>query len=237
MNQHVNDFTETLQGYYNSMSSYKAMSREEEAALFEEYKAGSIKARDKIIKANLKFAFSIAKKYSGRGVPMEDLVSEANLGLIHAVEKFNPGMGFKFISYAVWWVRKYISDAIASSGKDMKDENVLDDDTETYKRGPLSDPEDDKVKVKETIQDSSLNSDDDEENKSFTVSLMEVLDHNERIAITRLYGMQGKEYTLREVSKEMGVSIERVRQIKKNAISKMRINALTSGSKFDKFFV
>ena len=238
INQYVNDFTESLQVYHNSLKKYAPFTKEEEVELFRQYKNGSMAAKDKIVKANLKFAFSIAKKYSGRGVSMEDLVSEANYGLLHAIDKYDPDMGNKFISYAVWWIRRYVSLAVLNESNKMKDDSILEADMSNGKAGLLEDPEDEKVKVKEACMEDVVEGDDEnDENVRFTVSLMEALDIKEKHVISKLFGVGGhKECPLRELSKEMGISIERVRQIKKNAIGKMRINALSSDKKYSKFF-
>lgn len=239
MNQHVNDFTELLQEYKNNLKGYKALSKEDEFELFKQYKSGSLAARDKIIKANLKFAFSVAKKYSGRGVAMEDLVSEANLGLLHAIDKYDPSLGYKFFSYAVWWIKRYVMESVNKKSNMMKDENVLDEDVNTKKCGPLADPEDERVTLVEACMEDVTEDEELEEmeNKRMTVSLMKALDKKETHVIKKLYGMDGSsEAPLRELSKEMGISIERVRQIKKSAIGKMRISAMTDSSKYARFF-
>lgn len=237
MGQHVNDFTESLQSYYCNLRRYKTLTREEECKLFKEYKAGSEVAKNKIIKANLKFAFSIAKKYSGRGVAMEDLVSEANLGLMHAMEKYDFQLGNKFISYAVWWIKRYIMDAIKKESSIMKDDDILDADMDNGRCDSLVDPEDEKVTYGETFSDGVADELEEDDSKAFTVVLMKVLDDKEKLVISKLYGMGNtKESPLRELSKEMGVSIERVRQIKQSAIDKMRISALSDAERYEKFF-
>ena len=77
-------------------------------------------ARDELIRANLRFAFSVAKKYQNRGLPLEDLVSEANAGLCRAADKYDPDVGVNFISYAVWWIRQAIFSAITTKGRSVR---------------------------------------------------------------------------------------------------------------------
>lgn len=77
-------------------------------------------ARDQLIRANLRFAYSVAKKYQNRGLPLEDLISEANAGLCRAADKYDPNVGVNFISYAVWWIRQSIFAAITSKGRSVR---------------------------------------------------------------------------------------------------------------------
>ena len=77
-------------------------------------------ARAELINANLRFAFSIAKKYQHRGLPLEDLVGEANAGLCRAADKYDPGVGVNFISYAVWWIRQALHASITTKGRTVR---------------------------------------------------------------------------------------------------------------------
>jgi RNA polymerase primary sigma factor len=77
-------------------------------------------AREKLIEANLRFAFSVAKKYQNRGLDLEDLISEANAGLVRAADKYDPNVGVNFISYAVWWIRQAVFAAIATHGRAIR---------------------------------------------------------------------------------------------------------------------
>ena len=112
MNQYANDFTHTVRVYYDDLKNKKPLTRAKEKRLIRLSKRGDTKARNELLEANLKFVFDVAKKYSGRGVSMGDLISEGNLGLIKAIEKFDDNNDVKFISYAVWWIRHSILNAI-----------------------------------------------------------------------------------------------------------------------------
>ena len=94
--------------YLNQINKIPLLTKEEEQQLTKKIKAGDEEAKDKIIKANLRFVVSIAKKYQTSGVSLLDLINEGNLGLIKATEKFDPDRGYNFISYAVWWIRQAI---------------------------------------------------------------------------------------------------------------------------------
>lgn len=101
-------------------SKYQPLYPDEEASLARKIRKGDNKAKDKLIKANLRFVISVAKQYQHRGVPFADLVSEGCLGLIKAAELFDDTYGFKFISYAVWWVRQSIMYAINEQSRTVK---------------------------------------------------------------------------------------------------------------------
>jgi len=100
--------TPNISRYFSDVNKIKSISPEEEARLAVLAKQGDQKAKEKIIKSNLKFAISVAKFYANNSCPLEDLISEANKGLVEAIESFDPTTGFKFISYAVWHIKKNI---------------------------------------------------------------------------------------------------------------------------------
>jgi RNA polymerase primary sigma factor len=89
----------------------------EEQELARRIKEGNLEARDKLVRANLRFVVSVAKQYQNQGLPLADLINEGNIGLITAAERFDGTKGFKFISYAVWWVRQAILQALAEQSR------------------------------------------------------------------------------------------------------------------------
>lgn len=95
--------------YFNEVSSRRVLTIEEEQELTLKMVAGDEAAREKIIEANLRFVVSVAKAYAGAGLPIEDIISAGNYGLVEASKKFDPNRGFKFISFAVWYIRKEIN--------------------------------------------------------------------------------------------------------------------------------
>lgn len=101
-----------LSMYFNEIRRIPMMTREEEEKTAREAAAGSKSAREKLVNANLRFVISVAKKYQGLGMPLEDLISEGNIGLLNAVDRFDVDKGFHFISYAVWWIRQAIMSAL-----------------------------------------------------------------------------------------------------------------------------
>ena len=104
---------EALSSYLKKISEYPVLSREEEIELARRAKKGDREALRKLIESNLRFVVSVANKYKGYGVPLMDLINEGNLGLIQAAERFDPDRGVKFISYAVWWIKQAIMQALA----------------------------------------------------------------------------------------------------------------------------
>lgn len=106
-----------LEKYLNDISKLEMISAEEEVALTKQIKEGDKEALDKLTTANLRFVVSVAKQYQNQGLSLADLINEGNLGLIKAAKKFDETKGFKFISYAVWWIRQSILQAIMEQSR------------------------------------------------------------------------------------------------------------------------
>jgi len=106
--------------YLKDIKNLPLLTAEEEISLAKRIKKGDKLARAKMIQSNLRLVINIAKRYSGLGVSILDLIEEGNLGLMKAVEKFNPKKGYRFSTYAAWWIRQYISRSIANQGKTVR---------------------------------------------------------------------------------------------------------------------
>ncbi|HOF84647.1 MAG TPA: RNA polymerase sigma factor RpoD/SigA [Treponemataceae bacterium] len=106
-----------LSTYLKEINKIPLLSREEEYDLAIKAVAGDKDAQDKLIKANLRFVVNVAKKYQNQGLPLMDLVSEGNIGLMNAVERFDATKGYHFISYAVWWIRQAILKAVCEKSR------------------------------------------------------------------------------------------------------------------------
>ena len=111
--QNLHDEESTLRLYFDDIAESTPLSREREVELDEKIKNGDMRARDEMIRANLRFVVDVAKKYQNRGLSLSDLISAGNLGLITAADRFDGTKGYKFISYAVWWIRQSILQTLA----------------------------------------------------------------------------------------------------------------------------
>ena len=102
-----------LQAYFNDIAKSKPLLREQEIELASRIREGDSSAREELAQANLLFVISVAMKYKNRGLTLAELISAGNMGLMTAVDRFDPARGYKFISYAVWWIRQAIMQALA----------------------------------------------------------------------------------------------------------------------------
>ncbi len=110
----------TLSLYIREIAKTPLLTREEEVALAERVMAGDMEARTKMINANLRLVVKIAKDYSGYGLPLSDLISEGNIGLMTAVDRYDPDKGAKLSSYASWWIKQSVKRALANQGKTIR---------------------------------------------------------------------------------------------------------------------
>ena len=109
-----------LSMYLKDINKIPLLTREEEVELCKKAKKGDKAAKDKIIKANLRFVVKVAKKYQNHGLDLTDLISEGNIGLMTAIEKFEPSRGYHFISYAVWWINQSILKALSEKSRAIR---------------------------------------------------------------------------------------------------------------------
>jgi RNA polymerase primary sigma factor len=258
----------SLDQYLKDISAYPLISRDEEAALARRIREDDQEALDKLVRSNLRFVVSVAKKYQNQGVSLSDLINEGNLGLIRAAHKFDETKGIKFISYAVWWIRQAILQALAEQsrivrvplnragtlhrigkraaallqelgreathaeiahGMDITEEEVAKTMSISQATlsldAPMAPGEDNKLL--DYLPDT-INPTPDEQIfvKALTESIEEALSHlKERESkILRLYfGLDGNEpMTLEEIGALLGITRERVRQIKEKALSRLR---------------
>lgn len=120
-NQYFDDVSDdSVRLYLREIGKIPLLNAEEELALAQKVVAGDKRAKDKMAEANMRLVVSIAKRYSGRGLDFLDLIQEGNTGLLRAVEKFDPDKGFKFSTYATWWIRQAITRAIADQARTIR---------------------------------------------------------------------------------------------------------------------
>jgi RNA polymerase primary sigma factor len=111
---------ELLARYLSHIGRGDLLTHQEEIELSNAAKAGDARARQRLIEKNLRLVVSVAKKYRGYGLPFEDLIQEGNIGLMKAVEKFDPDRGFRFSTYATWWIRQAVQRAVADKGRTIR---------------------------------------------------------------------------------------------------------------------
>ena len=115
--QVTNRDTASLEKYLQEIGKVDLITADEEVALAQKIKQGDRRALEKLTKANLRFVVSVSKQYQNQGLSLQDLINEGNLGLIKAAQRFDETRGFKFISYAVWWIRQSIMQALAEQSR------------------------------------------------------------------------------------------------------------------------
>jgi RNA polymerase primary sigma factor len=260
---------ELLPDYFARIDKGKLLSHQEEIDLSKRAKAGDKKARQRLIEKNLRLVISVAKRYRGMGLPFEDLIQEGNIGLMKAVEKFDPDRGWRFSTYATWWVRQAVQRAVADKGRTIRVPVHMSEKirkmARTYNElsGELErEPTDEEVaerlgwaaeevrNVKDAMPDATslnrpLGSEEEgselgelieDERASDTAgevmremetdglqSAIERLPERHRHVLVRRYGLDEQNpATLAELSEELKISRERVRQLQRETERMLR---------------
>jgi RNA polymerase primary sigma factor len=253
-----------IPGYFAHIDKGKLLTHAEEIDLSKGAKAGDKGARQRLIEKNLRLVVSVAKKYRGMGLPFEDLIQEGNIGLMKAVEKFDSDRGWRFSTYATWWVRQAVQRAVADKGRTIRVPVHMGDKIRKMARAynELSakmerEPTDEEVAerlgwaaeqvrdVKGAMPDATsfnqpLTSDSDateiseliEDERASEVAgtvigemeldwlaeAVERLPERHRYVLIKRYGLGDEETaTLAQLSEELGISRERVRQVQREA--------------------
>ena len=266
INPSVTARTQTVENYLRDLGKLEMVTPEEETELAVRIQAGDDAAFKRLVEANLRFVVSVAKQYQNRGLDLLDLVNEGNIGLMKAALKFDPTRGFKFISYAVWWIRQQILQALSDQGRLIRlplnqvgilnkigraraeflqdnerepsdaelaalveispeklGEAVLGDVKEWSLDNPLG--EDQSETLIDILPDGDSPSADRELDKESLCKdiemVMRVLNERERRVLSLSFGLGGPAMTLEEISEDMDLTRERVRQLKVKAIHKL----------------
>ena len=261
------DLSGSIEAYWRDIQHFQPLSRQRETELVVKARAGDERAMHQMVEANLRFVVSIAKEYNGRGLSFVELISEGNVGLIEAVKRFDETRGFKFITYAVWWIRQAILKALAEQGKIARPPMSQINDLQKVEKesGVLAQklgraPTFEEIAARVDIsvertrnamevgqQDVSLDapafldeetslvqvfaSDEpgvderfaDSEMRTTVASCLEVLDSREAQIVRAYFGLDDSEpLTLEEIGDALGVTRERVRQLRNRALEKMK---------------
>lgn len=266
--QVTNRDTPSLDKYLQEIGKVDLITPEEEVLLARKIKAGDRAALGKLVKANLRFVVSVAKQYQNQGMTLPDLINEGNLGLIKAAQRFDETRGFKFISYAVWWIRQAILQALAEQarivrlpvnkiGSINKINRVFARLEQEYEREPSAQEIADVLElapdeVKEVLRtngrtvsmDAPISSEEDNSmydviqsdetpspdkqliNESLAYEIeraLSTLSPRESKVIKLYFGIGMKHpLTLEEIGEELGLTRERVRQIKEKALKRIQ---------------
>ncbi len=125
---------DSIRAYLKDVRPIALLTAEEEVELARKIQKGSKDARDKMIRANLRLVISIAKRYTNLGIPLSDLIEEGNIGLMRSVDKFDPEKGYRFSTYAAWWIKQGISRAIIDQGKMIRVPVYMNEEIVRYKK-------------------------------------------------------------------------------------------------------
>lgn len=250
-----------MEVYLQEIDNFEILNSEAQSKMAVLAKAGDAKAKEKLIRSNLRFVVSLAKQYQGQGMPLEDLISEGNLGLIKSIEKFDPTKGHKFLTYAGWWIRQSIMSALNEQnrevrlpvnrinllGQERKVETMLQqklhrnptieevltemnvEEIELVKQISFSytidDPED--RSMLESIENIHSPRPDESlireaEKKELEMALKKI-NTREREILKMCFGI-GYEYayTLEEIGEKLGLTRERIRQLREKALKQLR---------------
>jgi RNA polymerase primary sigma factor len=245
---------DSLQAYLKKIEKIPLLTREEEVDLATRAQAGDQEGLDKLIRSNLRYVVSVARKYIGCGLSLADLINEGNIGLIQAAKRFDPTRGVKFITYAVWWIRQAIMHALAEQGGTvrlpLKQMGTLHKIAESYRQyihrtgvepssteigKELDLPPEGEVSHLDLLQSKTLPSVEETYIKStLTEEINELLSQipaREQQILRLRFGFDDEPKTLEEIGKMLGLSRERVRQIEKRAKDLLRAKAKTKALK------
>lgn len=222
------EITENLKVYFNSLKNTKSLTKKEEHELLRQYRyENNLSARDKLITCNLRYACKLASAYRNRGVCYSELISEANDGLIEAIDKFDLSKDVKIISYSKWWIMQKMQLAIEKKHRMPYSEIPEEKDTPFSKEDDITANEKPQFTKDDTFLIDAEVEEKEQDKNSFLNEILKVLNSRELDMINMYYGRcDYKEFTLDEISEKYNITKERVRQIIETAMKKLRSKAL-----------
>jgi RNA polymerase primary sigma factor len=246
MKSYISEKTDVITKYFKDVNKYELLSSEEEILIAERITNGDESAINELINANLKFVVSVAKEYQGLGLPLADLINEGNVGLIKAAKRFDPTKGFKFISYAVHWIRQSIMQSLNDNSRMIRlPSNIINKILQINKQNKENIEEvyptcvslNNKIGEYSGFELSDMIEDENTDNldvleyeterlKKTLNKTLECLTNKERGIIECYFGLNtGTEpMTLEAIGDRYDLTKERIRQIKEKAIRCLRHN-------------
>jgi RNA polymerase sigma factor, sigma-70 family len=217
--------------YIEEIVHEQLLSDKEEQELAEKIKIGDAMALEKLTKANLKFVVSLAHQYRNRGLGEDDLISEGNIGMMYAAQRFDGKKGVRFVVFAAPYIRKAMEEAIKEQSTLYKLPKNEKNKYEKIRSRALSIDQpvpvgsNNNFTLQHILENENAKQTDDLLNQDILSNEiqkgLDVLDEREKRIITYIYGLTGSHYTMAEIAEEMGLKRERVRQIRDKALRKL----------------
>lgn len=212
-----------LNKYLDEIGQESLLSEDEERNLSVRIQRGDERALNKLIETNLRFVVAIARQYQGQGLPMEDLISEGNLGLMKAAGKYDGARGLRFVNYAVVIIRQQIERALKKESAEHRVENNRDGQTRSVD-APLGSKNN--VSLLSVLVNANSPMADERVYSSTTEAAVEkalgALNERESRVVNAYFGIGQDNLTMAEIAEDMGLKRERVRQIRNTAVRKLR---------------
>lgn len=213
----------TLNIYLDEIGRESLLSEEEERRLSARIKAGDERALNKLIEANLRFVVTIARGYQGKGLSMDDLVSEGNIGLMKAARKYDSERGLRFVNYAVVFIRQQIEKALKQESVELRVENAKDGLSRSVD-APLGNRAN--MSLLSVLSDVNSPLADVRVYDAAIADAVEYALHSlserEHQVIAAYYGIEQEHLTMAEIAEDMQLKRERVRQIRNRAVRRLR---------------
>ena len=223
-----------LNKYLDEIGRESLLTEEQERDLSQRIRQGDGRALNRLVQANLRFVVAIARQYQGKGLSMDDLVSEGNIGLMKAAGKFDAGRGLRFVNYAVVFVRQQIERALKAESAEQRVESRRDGQTRSVD-APLGTKTN--MSLLSVLVDGNAPQADERVYNAMVeravMAALRVLDDREQQVVNAYFGIGQENLTMAEIAQDMGLRRERVRQIRDRAVRKMKKVYLTQLSQVE----